>query len=94
MGLLIEAGADVNAREEFSTAFRAAQKKHMRSFDGKVLVLLAGSDSLCFLKMCLYLKQNSQVNNMKNASLWDQQVFLISTLAPILNLLNGLLYCA
>ncbi|KAL9973514.1 hypothetical protein ACROYT_G019983 [Oculina patagonica] len=31
--LLVEAGADVNAKEEFSTAFRTAQKKHMRSFD-------------------------------------------------------------
>ena len=34
LALLIEAGADVNAREEFSTAFKTAQKKHMRSFDG------------------------------------------------------------
>ncbi|KAM7443876.1 hypothetical protein ABFA07_007448 [Porites harrisoni] len=33
LALLIEAGADVNAREEFSTAFKTAQKKHMRSFD-------------------------------------------------------------
>lgn len=31
--LLIEAGADINVREEFSTAFQTAQKKHMRSFD-------------------------------------------------------------
>jgi len=38
--LLIEAGADVNAREEFSTAFRTAQKKHMRSFDGRFFFVL------------------------------------------------------
>lgn len=35
----MEAGADVNAKDEFSTAFRTAQKKHMGSFDGKSLVL-------------------------------------------------------
>ncbi|XP_058970619.2 mitochondrial disaggregase-like [Pocillopora verrucosa] len=33
LALLLKAGADVNARDEFSTAFRTAQKKHMRSFD-------------------------------------------------------------
>ncbi|XP_068718120.1 mitochondrial disaggregase-like [Montipora capricornis] len=33
MTLLIEAGADVNAKEEFTTPFKMAQKKHMRSFD-------------------------------------------------------------
>ena len=32
--LLILAGADVNAKEEFTTPFKMAQKKHMRSFDG------------------------------------------------------------
>ncbi|XP_015758771.1 PREDICTED: caseinolytic peptidase B protein homolog [Acropora digitifera] len=31
--LLILAGADVNAKEEFTTPFKTAQKKHMRSFD-------------------------------------------------------------
>ncbi|XP_074619996.1 mitochondrial disaggregase-like [Acropora palmata] len=31
--LLILAGADVNANEEFTTPFKMAQKKHMRSFD-------------------------------------------------------------
>ncbi|PFX22654.1 Caseinolytic peptidase B protein-like [Stylophora pistillata] len=33
VALLLKAGADVNAKDEFSTAFRTAQKKHMRSFD-------------------------------------------------------------
>ena len=38
MALLIEAGADVNVREEFSTHFKTAQKKHMRSFDGIIII--------------------------------------------------------
>lgn len=37
--MLIEAGADVDVREEFSTLFKTAQKKHMRSFDGITIIL-------------------------------------------------------
>ena len=34
LAVLLEARADPNARDEFSTAFKTAQKKHMRSIDG------------------------------------------------------------
>jgi len=52
--LLIEAGADVNAREEFSTAFRTAQKKHMRSFDGRFLFFYL--DLIVFVSLkCVYI---------------------------------------
>ena len=33
--LLLESGADVNSREEFSTVFRTAQRKRMRSIEGQ-----------------------------------------------------------
>lgn len=33
--MLLDAGADVNARDRFSSVFKTASKKGMRAFDGK-----------------------------------------------------------
>ena len=71
MALLLKAGADVNARDEFSTAFRTAQKKHMRSFDGKRAQVTPKNFLRVFLRFCEYLSVN--------ATEW-REVFMVSLL--------------
>ena len=48
--LLILAGADVNAKEEFTTPFKMAQKKHMRSFDGTCYFFFKFGIEFCGLR--------------------------------------------
>ena len=38
LAMLLEAGADSNARENFSTVFKTAQKKQMRAIDGWYII--------------------------------------------------------
>ena len=64
-------GADVNARDEFSTAFRTAQKKHMRSFDGKRTQVTPKNFLRVSLRFCEYLSVN--------ATEW-REVFMVSLL--------------
>jgi hypothetical protein len=41
MKLLLQAGADPNVRDEYSTPFKTAGKKKMRVMDGECIEILA-----------------------------------------------------